>query len=172
MAENIPYWQGYETLNARNIPNKSIETDLRKRILNLTPAARLQLFYAVETGGGALQNLSNFQIRNLGINTNNTSKELLESELVLPSYSSEAFESAHSKKELIELCESHDITYRKSWNKGRLVGALEEIDSAGLEKIAKNINLVSPNYQVYPELKTIINIADEHQIGFKLLCFA
>ncbi len=172
MAEETPYWQEYEKFIVKEIPSNSIKTELQESIITLTPAARLQLFYAVEKGGGALPNLTNYQIRSLGINTNNTSKELLESGLISPSCSSEAIESAHSKKELIELCESHSVTYRKSWKKEKLVGALEEIDSAMLEGIVKAMNLVSPNHQAYPELKNIVRIADEHQIGFKLLCFA
>ena len=57
-------------------------------------------------------------------------------------------------------------------SKERLVGALKEIDSAVLDEIVKSKNLVSPNFQAYPELRNVVRIADEHQIGFKLLCFA
>jgi len=172
MAEDTPYWQEYEKFDVREIPNKSIETELRESIIALTPAARLQLFYAVERGGGSLPSLTNYQIRSLGINVEKTSQELLESGLVIPSFSSEAIESAHSKQELVELCESSGVSYRKSWKKEKLVGALAEKDLAVLEKIAKSKNLVSPNIQLYPGLKNVVRIADEHQVGFKLLCFA
>jgi hypothetical protein len=172
MAEDTPYWQEYEKFDVREIPNKSIETEMRESIVALTPAARLQLFYTVERGGGSLPGLTNYQIRSLGINVDKTSKELLESGLVIPSFSSEAIESAHSKQELVELCESSDASYRKSWKKEKLVGALEEIDSAVLEKIAKSKNLVLPNFRLYPELRNVVRIADEHQVGFELLCFA
>ncbi len=172
MAEDIPYWQEYEKFDVREIPNNSIETGFREIILSLTPAARLQLFFAVETGGGSLPDLTSYQIRSLGINVGNTSQELIESGLVLSSASPEAIESAHSKQELVELCESNGASYRKSWKKERLVGALKEKDSAVLDEIVKAKNLVSPNFQAYPELRTVVRIADGHQIGFKLLCFA
>ena len=172
MAKDTPYWQEYGRFDVREVPNTSIETELRAIILTLTPAARLQLFYAVERGGGSLPGLSNYQIRSLGINVEKTSKELIDSGLVLPSSSKKAIESAHSKQELVELCETHSATYRKSWKKEKLVEALEEIDSAVLEKIAKSKNLVSPNYQRYQDLRNVVRIADEHQLGFKLLCFA
>ncbi|WP_198244124.1 hypothetical protein [methane-oxidizing endosymbiont of Gigantopelta aegis] len=172
MAKDTPYWQEYERFYVRELPNASIETDLRAVILTLTPAARLQLFYAVEREGGALSSLTNYQIRSLGINVEQTSKELIESGLVLHSSSKEAIESAHSKQELVDLCETYGATYRKSWKKEKLVEALEKIDSAVLEKIAKSKNLVSPNYQRYPDLRNVVRIADEHQVGFKLLCFA
>lgn len=172
MAKDIPYWQEYGRFDVGRVPNESIGTELREVILTLTPAARLQLFYAVERGGGALLNLTNSQIRSLGINVENTSKELIDSELVLPSSSKEAIESAYSKQELVGLYETYGATYRKSWKKAELVEALEKIDSEVLEKIARAKNLVSPNYQRYPELRNVVRIADEHQVGFKLLCFA
>lgn len=172
MAKDTPYWKEYERFNVQEVPNTSIETGLRASIITLTPAARLQLFYAVERGGGSLPSLTNYQIRSLGINVDKTSKELIDAGLVLPSFSAESIESAHSKQELVELCESHGATYRKSWKKDKLVGALEETDSTVLETIAKSKNLVLPNFQLYPELRNVVSIADEHQVGFKLLCFS
>ncbi len=172
MAKDTPYWQEYGRFDVREVPTASIETELRAVILTLTPAARLQLFYAVERGGGALLCLTNYQIRSFGINVERTSKELIDSGLVLSSSSKEAIESVHSKQELVELCETYGATYRKSWKKEKLVEALGEIDSAALEKIAKSKSLVSPNYQRYPDLRNVVRIADEHQMGFKLLCFA
>ncbi len=118
MAKDTLYWKEYERFNVREVPNTSIETELRASIITLTPAARLQLFYAVERGGGSF------------------------------------------------------ATYRKSWKKDKLVGALDETGSTALETIAKSKNLVLPNFQLYPELRNVVSIADEHQVGFKLLCFA
>jgi len=172
MAKDTLYWQEYGRFDVKEVPNASIENVLRAAILTLTPAARLQLFYAVERGGGSLPVLTNYQIRSLGINVEKTSKELIDSGLVLSSTSKEAIESAHSKQELVELCETYGATYRKLWKKEKLVDALQKIDSVVLEKIAKSKNLVSPNYQRYPDLRNVVRIADEHQVGFKLLCFA
>lgn len=172
MAKDTPYWQEYGKFDVREIPSVSIENELREIILTLTPAARLQLFYTVERRGGSLPSLTNYQIRSLGINVEKTSKELIGSGMVLSSSSKEAIESAHSKQELVELCEANGVTYRKSWNKEKLVDALQKMDSTILEKIAKSKNLVSPNYELYPDLRNVVRIADEHQVGFKLLCFA
>ncbi|MCX6173583.1 MAG: hypothetical protein NTZ27_02380 [Ignavibacteriales bacterium] len=179
MAEEFPetLWAGYEKFDVREIPNRTIETKMREKIIALTPAARLQLFYAVEKRGGSLlnlltNNLTSGPIRSLGINFDKTSQELLESGLVIPSFSSEAIETAYSKQELVELCESSDVSFRKSWKKEQLLGALAKKDLAMLEKIANSKNVVSPNIQLYPALNDVVHIADEHQVGFKLLCFA
>lgn len=118
-----------------------------------------------------MPSLTNYQIRSLGINVQKTSKELIDSNLILPSDSKEAMESAHSKQELIELCENNGVTYRKSWNKEKLVSVLKENDLTLFSKIAKSKNLVSPNYERFPDLRNLLKIADEHQICFKLLCF-
>ena len=172
MAKDAPYWKEYDRFNVREVPNTSIETELRASIIALTPAARLQLFYAVERGGGSLPRLTNYPIRSLGINVDKTSKELIDTAVVVRSFSPESIESACSKQELVELCESHGATYRKSWTNDKLVGAIDETGSTVLETIATFKNLVLPNFKLYPELRNVVSIADEHQVGFKLLCFA
>jgi len=172
MAKDAPYWQGYGSFDLREVPKVSIGNELRAIILTLSPAARLQLLYTVEKGGGALPSLTNYQIRSLGINVEKTSKELIDSGLVLSSSSTAAVESAYSKQELVELCETNCVIYRKSWKKEKFVDALQKMDSMTLEKISKSKILVSPNYERYPDLRNVVKIADEHQVGFKLLCFA
>lgn len=172
MAKDTPYWQEYGKFELKELSTVSIENELRTVILALSPAARMQLLYTVERGGGSLPNLTNYQIRSLGINTEITSRELIDSGLVSPSPSKEAIVSSHSKQELVELCETNEMAYRKAWKKEKLVDALYEMDSAILEKIAKSKSLVSPNYDRYPGLRNVLRIADEHQVGFKLLCFA
>lgn len=172
MAKDTPYWEGYEKFDVREIPNKIIDTDLGTIISALTPAARLQLFYAMEKGGGALSELTNYQIRSFGINTENTSLELIESGLIEFSFSNNVIEKAHSKKELIELCDKHGATFRKSWKKEKLIEALEKVNPDVLKEIGKSKNLVAPNYHRYPNLKDMVAIAERHQIGFELLCFS
>ena len=171
-GKDIPYWQEYGRFDVREIPNISIENELQAVILSLSPAARLQLFYTIQRSGGSLPSLTNYQIRSLGINVGQTSKELIDSELVTSSSSQEAIGSAHSKQELVELCETYGAAYRKSWNKSKLVDSLHNVDSAILKKIAQSRYLASPNYERYPNLKNIVRIADDHQVGYKLLCFA
>jgi len=172
MAKDTPYWEGYEKFGVEEIPNKIIDTDLGEIISALTPAARLQLFYAMEKGGGALSELTNYQIRSFGIDVETTSLELIESGLVEFSFSNNVIEQAHSKKELIELCDEHAATYRKSWKKEKLVEALEKVNPDVLKEIGKSKNLVAPNYHRYLNLKNIAAIAKRHQVGFELLCFS
>ena len=170
-SEDFPYWQERK-FDIREIPNLSIEDELRAAILALSPAARLQLFYSVQRNGGSLPKLTNYQIRSLGINVRETSRELIDSDLVSPAFSKGVIESVHSKQELLDLCEICGAEYRKSWRKEKLVDSLHKVAPEILEKIAKSRDLTSPNYERYPDLENVVRIADEHQVGFKLLCFA
>lgn len=172
MAKDIPYWQNYGKFKITKLPDVSIENSLREIILALSPAARMQLLYTVEKTGGALRSLTNYQIRSFGINIEKTSKEIVDSGLVVPSSSKGAIESAYSKRELVELCETHGVTYRKSWKKEKIVDTIQKMDPKLIKKISSSKNLVSPNYERYPDLRNVVRIADEHQVGFKLLCFA
>ena len=119
MAENTPYWREHGRFTLEEIPKGIIDPFLQERIGDLTPAARLQLFYAIQRNGGSLPNLTNYQICSLGINVENTSKELIDSGLILSSFSTATVESAFSKKELMEVCDRHEINYAKSWKKQR-----------------------------------------------------
>ena len=172
MAKDTPYWKGYEEFTLGKIPTRLIDPNIEKRIAVLTPAARLQLFYAIQQNGGSLPDLTNYQIRNLGINVQSTSKELIDSGLMLSSFSTDAIESVFSKRELMEICDHHEISYAKSWRKTKILETINDTDSSVLEKISKTKHLVSPNYKLYPGLKDVVDIADKHQSGFKLLCFS
>ena len=172
MAENTPYWREHGRFTLEEIPKEIIDPSLQERIGGLTPAARLQLCYAIQRNGGSLPNLTNYQIRSLGINVETTSKELIDSGLILSSFSTEAIESEFSKKELMGICDRHEISYAKSWRKMKIVEIINGSDSAVLEEIAKTECLVSLNYRLYPRLRHVVDVADKHQSGFKLLCFS
>lgn len=178
MATEFPetLWQEYPRFNVAEYPNSYLNDMLGEKILSLTPAARLQLFYAVEKGGGSLNSFTNAlasgPIRSFGINIAETSKELMESELVKPSSSILAIEQSYSKQELIDFCESNNIKYQKSWKKKKLLYAISEYNEKLLDSLAEVKNVVAPNFEKFTELKNIVNIADEHLVCFKLLCFA
>ena len=171
MAEDNTYWSNYKKYEPNKIRTKQIDKSLINAISSLSPSARLQLFFAVEKGGGSLDKLTNYKIRNLGINVIQTNKELIDSKLLVFSSSKKVIENSNSKKELIELCEAYKANYKKSWKKEKLVDALQDADKSCLEEISVSKNLVEPNYQSYPSLKDIVVIADTHRENYELLCF-
>lgn len=172
ISKDAPYWEDYGLFDVEYLPSSYVENDFRSVISSLSPAARMQLFYTVVKGGGFLKSMTSYEIRNLGINTEKTSKELIDLGLVSPSFSKEIIELSYSRKELADFCMANGVAHRKSWNKTKLVDVLQKKDPALLEGISRSKGLVMPNYEYYSELRNIVKVAEEHQVGFKLLCFA
>lgn len=172
MSETLSYWRQYERIDRTYIPAPVIESNLTTKLLSITPAARIHLSYTLGKGGGSLPDLTNFQIRSLGINVKETSKELINSELVLITSSPENVGSSLSKMDLYKLCDKYGAHYRKYWKREKLAEALAKVDSKLLNKIAKSKNIIKPNYSNYPDLMNLVKIADKHEVGFRMLFFA
>lgn len=172
IAKDTPYWEEYEQFTPVEFDTPSISEDLRAIITELTPAARFQLFFAVQRESGALLELTNYLIRSFGIDVESTSKELTDRELLLPSLSREVIQTTYSKQELAEMCLATGVTSRKSWNKTKLLNALEEHDRSIVAKLSISKSIVSPNPKYKSELLELLEAAEVHELGFKLLCFA
>lgn len=172
MAKEAPFWVEYEMFDVRELPKSSVEKQVGLEILKLSPAARLQLFNTIVRGSGSIMSRTTYPIRSLGINVENTSEEIINSGLVVYSSSKEVIKPELSKDELQQLCEANGIDVRKSWNKEMLVDALSHKAPECLEQVAKSKGLVAVNYEAYPNLSDVADIAEKHLIGFKLLCFS
>ncbi|MBT4295541.1 MAG: hypothetical protein HOD43_07010 [Candidatus Marinimicrobia bacterium] len=162
----------FDVFKIESIPTEKIDSALQAKLVTVSPAARLHLFYTLGRKGGALPEFTNFQIRSLGINVKQTSKELTDSGLVLFASSPDEIKSAITKKRLLKLCESNKVHYRKTWPKDKLVNALADRHPGIIKKIAKSESIGKPNYSAYPGLKDVRDIADKHLLAYKLLCFA
>lgn len=171
MAEDIPYWETYPRFNSIFKGCQRTDEKLASTLQHLTPAARLHLFYAIEANGGALQSLTNYQIRSLGIDVEATSWELIALKVVNASHSSNSIASAFSKNDLVGICQNHGLSFKKSWNKKKLGEAIE-LDGSLAEQIASENNLIVPNYDGYEKLTEVASTAKCHAPGFRLLCFA
>jgi hypothetical protein len=172
MAKDTPYWRDYpkfEAISSFPCPEPSTA---EAKVQSLSPAARLQLFYAFERGGGPIDTLTNYSIRSFGIDVVQTCRELIESQLLIHSESVKALESALTKQDLLGLCESRGTNFRKSWKKGKLLEALTKIDVGLIKVLAREKGLVGVN-TVYSSELAILHDSAELQLGaFKLLCFA
>ncbi|HSO83511.1 hypothetical protein [Thiocapsa sp.] len=172
MAKETPFWEDYGRLRAPKVQTVCISESLRATIVSLSPAGRLQLIYAITKGGGSLPELTNYDIRSFGINVAATSNELIKSGLMISSAAPEVIESAFTKQEILGLCEAYGASFKKSWTKSKLVDALQSLGSEPLQRISLDNSLAAPNYTTYPELANILQVADTHEAGFKLLCFS
>lgn len=172
MAKDTPFWEDYGRLTPPKVQPTGISDSLLVTIASLTPAARLHFVYAITKGGGSLPNLTNYDIRSFGINVAATSEEMIRSGLMISSSASDVIESAFTKQEILEFCETYGASFKKSWTKSKLVVALQSLGSEPLQGISVENNLAAPNHTTYPDLVNIIQAADAHEAGFKLLCFA
>jgi hypothetical protein len=172
MAKNTPYWQNYPKFEATSSFPCPEPGTAQAKVQGLSPAARLQLFYALERGGGPLETLTNYAIRSFGIDVVQTSRELIESQLLIHSESAEALESALTKQDLLVLCESRGTNFRKSWKRGKLLEALTETDVGLIKVLAREKGLVGVNPVYSSELAILADRAELQLGAFKLLCFA
>jgi hypothetical protein len=172
MAKDTPFWRDYGRLTLPKVQPTGISDSLRVTIASLTPAARLHFVYAITKGGGSLPNLTNYDIRSFGINVAATSEEMIRSGLMISSSASDVIESAFTKQEILEFCETYGASFKKSWAKSKLVAALQSLGPEALQRISLGNNLAAPNHTTYPDLPNVIQAADAHEAGFKLLCFA
>jgi len=172
MAKDTPYWKGYPKFEATSLFPCPEPGTAQAKVQSLSPAARLQLFYALERGGGPIESLTNYAIRSFGIDVFQTSRELIESQLLIHSESAEALESALSKQDLLELCESRGVRFRKSWKKGKLLEALTETDEGFIKVLVREKGLVGVNPVYSSELGILRDSADLQLGAYRLLCFA
>lgn len=172
IAKDTPYWQDYGRLRPPTAQPIAIPDDLQTILASLTPAARLHFMYATEKGGGSLPTLTSYEIRSMGIDTTATSEEILSSGLMIRSSSPDVIESAFTKQELLNFCETHRTNFKKSWTKAKLVESLQASGSETLQQIAADNYLAAPDYTRFPEISMLAHAANEHETGFKLLCFA
>jgi len=172
MAADIPFWETYQRFDSAFMKCREIGEGIATILRDLTPAARLQLFFAVGVNGGSLPNLTNYSIRNMGINVADTSRELTTHNLLMPTESIESIISAHSRNSLVELCQNYAVEFKNSWSKPKLAEAIASSDGGLLKRIANERMLVVPNFSEYEDLNDIDSVAKCHEAGFSLLCFA
>src|SRR5699024_6072679 len=169
-GKDLPYWEDYPKLKVNFgieplTLNKTVE-----KVRSLSPAARLQLFFAVSHEGGSLPTLANYPIRSMGINVNETSEEIINSKLLVQSYDPQMM-LRESKRSLLEICEDQQIDYRKSWSKGKLVNALGKERSEFVKVHLENNDVVTINTDYKSDLLALFEYVENLTDSFKALCF-
>jgi hypothetical protein len=165
-------WRNYPLFDFNEISFEPIpETKVTRIIRKMPISTRLHLFFAVKAGGGSLPKLTNFAIRNFGIVVSETTQQLINSFLFLPTSDIDTFSISMSKEELFAIYTSAGIESKKSWNKNKLTYTLKEKNPDLFEGIARKESIVIIN----PEYKDHLEALYEHSkllISFlKVLCF-
>ncbi|MBM3252728.1 MAG: hypothetical protein FJZ16_00555 [Candidatus Omnitrophica bacterium] len=173
MSKEIPYWKDYPLpddsfFNLQNLNN----SNCLSRIASLSIGARLHLFNAISLNAGSLPNLTNFSIRSFGLNSDETTREILESQLLISSSNNlEVVERTLTKDELIFECNKAKVEYKKSWKKSRLLHLLKVKSQASIDVLVELRKIVKINPEFRDDLLRIYEYANALENPFKVLCF-
>jgi len=172
MAKNTPYWKEYPRLRKNNILVPPLEeSELLRRLGQLSISARLHFFQAASMGGGSLPRLTTYPIRSLGISTDDTSAQLEQLDLFLSSAEPESLSNSMTKQELLDICATAKVEVRKSWNKDKIAQALHNNNPDYFRQLAADMHVVKINPTYDPEIKALTAYATSIVPAFKALCF-
>lgn len=142
-----------------------------EKVRGLTIGARLHLFFAVAAGGGCLPRLTDYELRQFGIFIPDTSKEIINSGLLSLSNDTELLKKTMNKNDLAVACDKAAISYKKSWNKDKLLQALSG-SPAHLEALITEAQVVCLNPKHAGTLQALLTRAQQLEPVFRVLCFA
>ena len=127
MRKDTPYWIDYPLFKESELTIPSLPTgEGMAKVRRLSIGARLHLLYAVEAGGGILPRLTDYQLRSFGLYVPDSSKEIIDSGLLLLSQDPCLLKNSMSRNEMLEACIKMGAVVKKSWNKDKLLQALCE----------------------------------------------
>jgi hypothetical protein len=122
MRKDVVYWLDVPLFKEADFQIPPVpEGEAVEKVRDLTIGARLQLFFAVESGGGCLPRLTDYELRKFGLYIPDTSQEITESGLLSLSEDSELLKKTMTKNDLAAACDKVGVSYKKSWNKDKLL---------------------------------------------------
>lgn len=172
MRKDAPFWLDVPLFKEADFTILSLATgEAVARVRQLTIGARLHLFYAVEKGGGRLPTLTGHIPRDMRLYEPDSSQEILESGLLIPSQDPALLKNSLQKAEILEACSQAGVSYKKSWNKDRLLQALLSAPPEYLSKFIADAILAAVNPEHANCLQALMTRARNLEPVFKVLCF-
>jgi hypothetical protein len=141
------------------------------KVRGLSIGGRLHLFYAVEAGGGRLPRLAGFIPRDMGLYSPDSSHEIIESGLFTPSQEPGFLKKSLEKTEILAACDQAGVTYKKSWNKDKLLQALLSAAPEYVGQFIASAKLAAVNPDYADCLQALMARAQQIEPVFKTLCF-
>ncbi len=140
------------------------------KVRGLSIGGRLHLFSAVKAGGGCLPRLTGLSPRYMGLYSLDSNQEIIESGQFAPSQEPWVLKKSLGKSEILEACDQAGVTYKKSWNKDKLLQALLSAtpDYVGQFIAGAKLAAVNPNYGDC--LQGLLARAYQIEPVFKILC--
>jgi len=172
LRKDSDYWKDYPLFEPDMLKITGLsENACKQKILTLSIGARLHLFYAISSGEGSLTMLTDYNLRSFGLHIPWTTKEILDSELLIPTDDSAGLLRSFSKSDLISICKEKGIDFRGSWNKIKLLGALEKSAPDFVRATMREQNIVSINPRFKEHLLSIYAYSTKLENIYKILCF-
>lgn len=180
MRKDVPYWETFP-LYETNYPteNEIPSNEFSLKYNSLTIGGRLHLYEALSNHSQSLTDCSNYNLRSLGINSFDTVDEIISSDILLTEKSVVKISPLEylTKTELLNLLDSKNISYKKSWSKDKLFNFIIETDDKIIDEYMsdkqKEKSIVK--YQVNPvfisDVKIFLKTANETKVVYNLLCF-
>jgi hypothetical protein len=173
MRKDAPYWLDFPLFKVSELQVPPLPSgEGLKKVRHLTIGARLHLFSAVEAGGGILSRLTGYELRGFGLNIFDSCREIIKSGLLIPSQDPGLLKHSMSKTELLETCIKAGVTYRKSWNKEKLIQSLLGASPKYMEQIIDDSQVVALNPDDADCLRALLARAQQIKSVFQVLCFA
>lgn len=170
MGKDSPYWENYQKLKVHFHLEPPPVNETVEKIQSLSPSAKLHFFFAVSHKGGSLPILTNYPIRSFGIDIEKTSKEIMDSNLLVQSYSPK-FMLRVSRSTLLDICVDQEVDVKKSWTKEKLVSALETERPKYVKNHLEEKKMVVINTDYRSDVLNLFQYVEKLKENFKVLCF-
>ena len=108
--------------------------------------------------------------KDIGINALEASREVVSTKLLIPSHEPLLLKNSLTKDELIGLCEKAGSSYKKSWNKDKLIDSLSH-SKENLKYMLDDFMPVSVNSKYQDDLNALIIRSKTIEPIFRVLCF-
>lgn len=174
MAKDIPLWKDYPRFrsNCFRVDPPPVSSALIM-IRKLSIAARIHLLdFARFRVSGSLPKSTTYAVRSLGLNPEETAREIVDSGLCVPTHEDAFLLRVWNRNDLIQACVKTGAEYRKSWKKEELFGVLRAKAPELIREALERENPVMLNPQFKAEICSLEECSRRLEDAFKLICFA
>jgi len=172
MRKDTPYWRSFPLFEVPPGPLPPLADDpWLAAFLGLSCGSRMHLLNLYRKGGGALDTLATYSMKQFGLDSAESAAALASAGLVEPSSAPEAFAAAYSKADLKALVGRAGLSVRSSWSKQRLSEELVTGAPDLAAEVASDSSLVGVASGAEPSLSAVEARASISVTHFQLLCF-
>ena len=173
LRKDAPHWKEYPLFSAKALSLPELQPgECIRKVRALSIGARLHLFCALSSAGCDLPRLTDYPTRDFGLYIPDSSREILSSQLLIPTEDPQLLTGAMSKDDLISACEATGTPYKKSWNKAKLLNSLIDHAPGHIKNLMAGCRFVALNTEYSAELRALRSRSESLETLSTVLCFA